>query len=253
MFELLTPPMLEKQRFNREMTGDDWRDNRKFRQRLSSINDAHAVVAPYAYHMRVILHEDQDTRTFADLCKVAGLQDPIYAKLEALKRGFFAPRQLYLFREWVRGFDWLAAFQIEALLHNGLLHTDDLLKFLRKPIEDLYAQDRGMAADTLRHYTEALRSRDPRENPLECFNRVKSHWAVAHKPRPLPPGYFPCHHVTFTPTRIVLEGPYVIQSNRVIRQYPDHQEHFIRVDFRDEDRLQYRWAREVSMVTEESS
>ncbi|KAI0718290.1 RdRP-domain-containing protein [Fomitopsis betulina] len=244
VFELLTPPMLEKQRFNREMTGDEWRDGRKFRQRLSSINDGHAVVAPYAYHMRVILHEDQDTRTFADLCKVAGLQDPIYVKLDACKRGFFAPKRLYLVREWVCGFDWSAAFQIEALLHNGLLHTDDL-DGLKTRIEALYGQDHGMAADTLRHYTEALRSRDPRESPLQCFNRVLDNRAVDYKPLPLPPGCFACHHVTFTPTRIVLEGPYILQSNRVIRQYPDHQEHFIRVDFRDEDRLQYRWAREV--------
>lgn len=239
--------MLEKQRFNREMTGDEWRDGRKFRQRLSSINDGHAVVAPYAYHMRVILHEDQDTRTFADLCKVAGLQDPIYVKLDACKRGFFAPKRLYLVREWVCGFDWSAAFQIEALLHNGLLHTDDL-DGLKTRIEALYGQDHGMAADTLRHYTEALRSRDPRESPLQCFNRVLDNRAVDYKPLPLPPGCFACHHVTFTPTRIVLEGPYILQSNRVIRQYPDHQEHFIRVDFRDEDRLQYRWAREVGVA-----
>lgn len=244
--------MLEKQRFNREMTGDDWRDTRKFRQRLSSINDAHAVVAPYAYHMRVILHEDQDTRTFADLCEVAGLQAPIYAKVDACKRGFFAPKQLYLMREWIRGFEWSTAFQIEALLHNGLLHTEDL-KILKKPIENLYAQHPGTAADTLRYYNDALRSRDPAEHPIQCFNRVQANKKVAYGPQSLPPGCFPCHHVTYTPTRVVLEGPYVIQSNRVIRQYPDHQEHFIRVDFRDEDRLQYRWAREVSLVAIQSS
>ncbi|KAH9930752.1 RdRP-domain-containing protein [Fomitopsis serialis] len=231
LFELLTPPMLEKQRFNRELTGDDWRDNRKFRQRLSSVNEAHAIVAPYAYHMRVIMHETQDARNFVDLCKIAGLQAPIYAKVDAFTRGFFSPRQLYQVREWVRQFDWSSAFQIEALLHNGLLHTEDLLVHLKTPIANLYARDHALAADVLRHFTEALRCRDARESPVA--------------PLPLPPGYFPCHHVTFTPTRMILEGPYVIQSNRVIRQYPDHQEHFIRVDFRDEDRLQYRWAREV--------
>jgi hypothetical protein len=38
---------------------------------------------------------------------------------------------------------------------------------------------------------------------------------------------------------------YAIQSNRVIRRYKDDEDHFIRVDFRDEDRLAYRWDREV--------
>lgn len=56
----------------------------------------------------------------------------------------------------------------------------------------------------------------------------------------LPRGHFYCHHITFTPTRTILEGPNPTQSNRVIRTYqeidPAFTENFIRVDFRDEDR-----------------
>jgi len=44
---------------------------------------------------------------------------------------------------------------------------------------------------------------------------------------------------------MILEGPYASQSNRIVRQYTGYEDHFIRVDFRDEDRLQYRWDREV--------
>ena len=46
---------------------------------------------------------------------------------------------------------------------------------------------------------------------------------------------------------MLLEGPYVIQSNRVIRQYQGFEDYFLRVDFRDEDRLQYRWDKDVSV------
>ncbi|KAH9952081.1 RdRP-domain-containing protein [Amylocystis lapponica] len=243
-FELITPPMLERQRINREFVGDEWKDQRKFRQRISSINEAHAVVAPYAHQLRLILHQEHDIRAFASLCKVAGLQIPIFAKIEALSCGFFTPRQLYNARTWIRTFDWSVGFQLEALLHNALLNTDDLLKVLHKPIVELYNEHRDIAGDHLRHFTEALRTRDPYESPLECFNRVRPR-SLGSKPLPLPAGMFMCHHVTFTPTRVILEGPYVIQSNRVIRRYPDHQEFFIRVDFRDEDRLQYRWSRDV--------
>ncbi|EEB87237.1 hypothetical protein MPER_15499, partial [Moniliophthora perniciosa FA553] len=42
---------------------------------------------------------------------------------------------------------------------------------------------------------------------------------------------------------MILEGPYPTQSNRVIRGYEGFEHHFIRGDFRDEDRLQYRWDR----------
>lgn len=41
------------------------------------------------------------------------------------------------------------------------------------------------------------------------------------------------------------ERRYAIQSNRVIRRYKYDEDHFIRVDFRDEDRLAYRWDFEV--------
>lgn len=237
--------MLEKQRINRELTGDDWRDNRKFRQRLSSLTDAHAVVAPYAHQLRIILHEEQDVRCFAELCKVAGLQPPVWANVEANNCGFFHPKKLYDIKVWVRSFDWPVAFQLEALLHNGLLTTEDLLGVLRRPIDDLYDKQRLQAGEILRLYFAELRSRKPGETSMQCFNRIRNENVES---TPLPPGNFACHHITFTPTRMILEGPYVIQSNRVIRRYPDHQEHFIRVEFRDEDRLQYRWAREVCEI-----
>ncbi|KAF8486753.1 hypothetical protein F5888DRAFT_1595271, partial [Russula emetica] len=48
---------------------------------------------------------------------------------------------------------------------------------------------------------------------------------------------------------MLLEGPYATQSNRVIRRYQGHDpafvERFLRVGFCDEDRLAYRWDREV--------
>jgi RNA-dependent RNA polymerase len=58
-------------------------------------------------------------------------------------------------------------------------------------------------------------------------------------------GTFLCHHVTFTPTRMVLEGPYITQSNRVIRQFPGFEHFFVRVDFKDENRTHIRWSLEV--------
>jgi RNA-dependent RNA polymerase len=46
---------------------------------------------------------------------------------------------------------------------------------------------------------------------------------------------------------MILEGSYASQSNRFIRnpEYEGYEDHFIRVDIRDEDRQQYRWDREV--------
>jgi RNA-dependent RNA polymerase len=65
------------------------------------------------------------------------------------------------------------------------------------------------------------------------------------RPLKLTYGKIMCHHAIITPSRILLEGPYVTQSNRVIRRYQDHDpslvDFFLRVEFRDEDHLAYRW------------
>ncbi|KAK3684108.1 RNA dependent RNA polymerase-domain-containing protein [Podospora appendiculata] len=38
-----------------------------------------------------------------------------------------------------------------------------------------------------------------------------------------------------TPTRITLHGPELEAKNRVLRKFPDHQDHFLRIQFSDED------------------
>lgn len=43
------------------------------------------------------------------------------------------------------------------------------------------------------------------------------------------------YHVTITPTRMLLEGPFIDASNRVLRLFPEFGSHFVRVAFCDED------------------
>ncbi|PIL32055.1 RNA-dependent RNA polymerase [Ganoderma sinense ZZ0214-1] len=56
---------------------------------------------------------------------------------------------------------------------------------------------------------------------------------------------FNCLRFTVTPTTIILEGPFPERSNRVMREYFRNQDCFLRVSFQDENRLQYRFDREV--------
>ncbi|KAI8989763.1 RdRP-domain-containing protein [Trametes punicea] len=260
--DLLTPPMLERERFNRTLTGNEWNDYRKFRQRLDSLSPAHAIVAPYAHHMRVIMHTEADIRKFAELCDVAGIQRPMWANVEAFSRGFFSPKQLHKFHCWLQQFSWPVAFQLEALLRGGFLNTEDILGYFRPEFEKLHKDMGSRVAIVLRYFCEALRTRNPRDSVVDCFRRsvpdggkgdkatkVAMKQTEEGEERDRDMGKFQCHHVTFTPTRVILEGPYVSVSNRVIRQFPGFEDHFVRVDFRDEDRLQYRWAREVDGTT----
>ena len=240
--------MLEEEDFNRPLTGDDQRDNRKFRRRVGSLHSGHARVASYCHHLRIVLYRDENLDGFEELCKIAGLQRPIRAQIDAYQNGFYSQNRLHMVQIWLRSLDWRVAFQLEAILHNALLNTEDLLTHLYEPINKLCREHRNIASDVLRYFTEALQSMSSKDTPLECFERTRARKLIVTQPQ-LPPGTFHCHHVCFAPTRMILEGPYVIQSNRVIREWAAYQDNFIRVDFRDEDRLQYRWDREVDGKT----
>jgi len=144
--------------------------------------------------------------------------------------------------------DWKNAFQIEAYLRSGLLTTHDLLQTLQKPIEQAIHYYGNEAYEFLRLFSVELKMRKPDEKVQDCFARLRSkHDHI--KPLRLAPGHISCHHVIIAPSRILLEGPYTTESNRVIRHYQSHDpsltERFIRVEFRDEDRLAYRWDGDV--------
>ncbi|KAG6844915.1 hypothetical protein H0H87_002399 [Tephrocybe sp. NHM501043] len=254
-FDTLTPPVFEEIEFHRSLTGDCKKDNRKYKRRIGSINEGHKAVAPYAHHIRILLHNGliDIAAKFKEMCIIAGLTESMiirsewHNKVEADRMGFFAPKTLYILQNEFKKLPWSVAFQLESLLRNGLLHTKDLFVLL-KEIRDLVPKhnERYVSA-ILRQFNERLEVRSVRQPPLECFKKVKNGFTVGDST--LPRGNFLCSHVTFTPTRTILEGPYPTQSNRVIRLYEDFLDHFVRVDFRDEDRLQYRWDRGVDGST----
>jgi RNA-dependent RNA polymerase len=248
IFQLLTPPVLEEFDFNRTLTGDEFQDSKKFRRRVGALHPAHESIAPYAHHLRILPYDERHSEdvllVFKKLCAEAGLRLPQYCTLEAKSLGLFATKKLDRIRNWLQTLCWEVAFQIEKLLHNGLLNSEDVLKDLFDPINALCRELGAGASEILRHFNQALQFGLTSESPRQCLERVRKDKSLGSTPK-LAPGMFHCHHVTFTPTRLLLEGPCIIQSNRVIRQYPGFEDKFIRVDFRDEDKLQFRWDREV--------
>lgn len=194
---------------------------------------------------------------FIHLCDVVGLKAPINADVDSEGHDFFTGKQLLRLNRALESMPWSTAFQIEALLHNGLLTTWDLAfgSELWTAIDRLCREQPSVSGKVLRAFHEELMLRrwspfhpqNERLHPL--FVRIRDTWlgssAAQMQTTQRQGGAMDCYHITFTPTRISLEGPYAIQSNRVIRQYASDVENFIRVDFRDEDRLQYHFEFEV--------
>ncbi|KAF8893574.1 RNA dependent RNA polymerase-domain-containing protein [Infundibulicybe gibba] len=259
-FDIMTPPVLEEIDFHRSLTGERRVDEKNFKRRIGSLHPGHELIAPYAYQLRITLC-DNDPRVdiigkFVSMCQVSGLSTIILncegpSQIEARKEGFFSRKRIYDFERFTSEIGrkaWSVAFQLEALVRDGYIHTGELLQ-LQKPIRDLCRQyperEGAVAADVLRRFSEALQSKPPREDPIACFHRVYASFVPSY-PK-LARGNFYCCHVTFAPTRMILEGPFVTQSNRIIRLFPGFENHFIRVEFREEDQLQYRWDRQVDV------
>ncbi|KAI0306233.1 RNA dependent RNA polymerase-domain-containing protein [Multifurca ochricompacta] len=251
VFDLHTPPNFEQESYNNRLPDGMVRKGKyKTRDRISSLDEAHGLVAPYAPHLRILLADPNDLLHFEKICHAAQCEPrPIRVpRVDANAMKFFSHRDLFHVQRWIKTMEWKNAFQIEAYLRCGLLTTHDLLFSLQKPIEDAIRYYGTAASDFLGKFSTALRMRKMEETPIACLERFRSDHPVI-TPLRLAQGHISCHHVIITPSRILLEGPYTTQSNRVIRHYQNHDpnlvERFIRVEFRDEDHLNYRWDGDV--------
>lgn len=132
------------------------------------------------------------------------------------------------------------------MLRNGFLHMADLWTHFRQPIDALCREHADDTSEVLRCFSQALQPIAPADHQtaLTCFRQVLSQRVLVTRPS-LPSRMFYCHHVCVTPTKLLLEGPFATQINRVIRKWQAYEDNFIRVDFRDEDRLKYNWDSET--------
>ncbi|KAI0284919.1 RNA dependent RNA polymerase-domain-containing protein [Russula brevipes] len=253
LFDLHMPPTFEVQTTdNRAPDGTKHKWASKARDRLSALDDAHARIAPYAHQLRVLLANRDDLRKFEELCHTTqGNCRPLRTpRVDASPQGFFSDRYIHDVYRWTKTMDWKNAFQVEAYLRCGLVNTHDLLFSLQKPIESFIRDYGDNASEVLRLFSVALRKRSMDEIPSACLASVRDEYPFpAIKSFRAPQGHFLCRHVVITPTRILPEGPYITLSNRVIRHYQSHDptfvERFVRVEFRDEDNLAYRWDGDV--------
>lgn len=247
------PPLFQKEALNRNPNV-----KKHVRVRLSSLNPAHARVAPYAHQVLFYLHEYEAGNKIKDLCQWANLSRPASMNIEIQSRNLFAQSQIDRLARLLKKTDWKVAFQIECLLRNNLLCVDDVVYLHTHRLAPLYerfehdsecADPDHSVAEILKYLVDQLRDRSQDESVTRCIDRAM----MSPKRTSFNPvtgkmgtgGTFLCHHVTFTPTRMMLEGPYFTQSNRVIRKFPGFEHFFVRVDFKDENRTQIRWSFDV--------
>ncbi|KAG9048828.1 hypothetical protein FS837_011911 [Tulasnella sp. UAMH 9824] len=252
LFTFLSPPALEIHEDSDSIFGQD-----HFRRyRCSAFGPTHTRIIPYTlFAMRVTCASQTHMEEFRRMARAASLPRPTDAVPSPIvRRSLFSPNNLDDIDAWLEGLPWSVAFQALSILNAAALDPIELWG-LRLRIEALVSDadfGEAKAGEVLRGFGSKLK--DPAaliqddESIIRCFESVKADLrraSLSSSSRIRNPGVFNCYHATVTPTRILLDGPFLDQSNRVLRQYPAHQEYFLRVNFTDEDKLHFRWDREV--------
>lgn len=245
-FDLLYPPTFQETDNN----GQSWR--------FTSLEPSHQAISPYAYHLRLLLWSggrNDVMNDFVKMCRIAGLTSNITlvqlyrdVQIQAFRSKLFSRELIHRYENTLLRlkFPWPVTFQLASLLYNGVLHTNEILNLLPlvQEVYKAHLDDIQYTGDLLRRFHEALLQKAERESPKACFQRILKKFK-SMKPGGSHPSLIRAAHVTITPTRMLLEGPFPTQSNNAIRKYKGCDDNFIRVDFRDEDRFPYKRNQDV--------
>lgn len=237
IFNLWSAPILEEGPINY--------DELHPRSRLAALDEQHRrVISKFATKFRVTFYGEDILRSFLAMTKVVGLvvhaapkdldKDDGLAILGLLGKNK-TKRRLgdyldelsdskidELNQKWLIGIPYEIAFQIAAMLQNGLLNPIEIwelkepLEKITKPIEEIghmlfqFAQSIPLwtFADRLsRSFLERF------QEFVERFWKQGNNLTSTRKA-----GWFRSYRATLTPTTIRLSGPFREQSNGVIRQ-----------------------------------
>ncbi|KAL1303235.1 hypothetical protein AAFC00_006650 [Neodothiora populina] len=145
-------------------------------------------------------------------------------------------------------------FQIVRLVQNGKL-PPEFVRALIPFIQSLY-RDFGRVAthEAICRLYLHLSSPGPEaeacQYSMEALQNLLTGFAQSYDDNQGEDAYSPAnrhshivliHKLNVTPAGVYLEGPFAEVTNRVLRTYPDHHDHFLRVTFMDEDGESFRY------------
>ncbi|KAK7694554.1 hypothetical protein QCA50_001740 [Cerrena zonata] len=231
------------------------------RRRHAFFHQSHASTAMYTSSaIRIVCKSRADLQTFRSLCGEAHVRlDNSVPSAEY--RRLFSEEVQTQFTEWLKTLSWKIAFQLESIVRKLLADPTELL-LCRGRIERMISDEgEPYMIAFLRYFATPLTAwfwydeEEDEDRPFagsvdELFAQCASSFVLPTKKalRPAaidPDNLFDCLHVTISPTRMQLDGPYPERSNRVMRSYPHNHDSFLRVSFVEESKLQIRLDPEV--------
>ncbi|KAG8906415.1 hypothetical protein FRB99_006917 [Tulasnella sp. 403] len=227
---------------------------------IQFLGPSHESVAPFtSLALRIQFYDYQDLATFEEMAELAQLPPVYEITSPSVHRSLFSEENLDRVLNWIEGFEWTIAFQLQGILNDLMVDPVELWDLHEQIglMKATYSVEK--LAEILRLFKVRLKTwswdggiDEGTTTLADCLSQTAADVTATHillRNQSKNAGFFNCHHVTLTPTRMILEGPYPDQSNRIIRQYPNHQSCFLRVNFTDEEQLHYRWDRGVDGAT----
>ncbi|PVG04808.1 RdRP-domain-containing protein [Serendipita vermifera] len=216
------------------------------RNRLVTLDPTHGGIFAFLRVVRVTFNTHNSAQEFKAKSRKIGLSlDAEYPEL--VQRDLVSSAVLLEFARWMRCFPYEIAFQLEGLLSRARFNPKELLE-LRPRLTAILEQHPSSTISACIRVLDQWRDENPEASAVTLFFELiaamKKDGQVRSFMQPTP-DLFHCHRVTVTPTSLILQGPLPDETNRVIRKYADYTSNFMRVEFREEDRLQFRWDREV--------
>lgn len=161
-------------------------------------------------------------------------------------------------------------FNLQALVYRSYLHPTTVLKLARRLANIFETARRSgqrqdpISVDAFKDLFKSIDWPSPSlsgsealaqfevEGIIEHLNKTEKRMREGHTMRlndEIPSGLTKIYRALVTPTRIELHGPELEAMNRILRKFPEHQDHFLRVQFGEEDGQDLFFNSTVSMDT----
>ena len=218
------------------------------RRRLDTWNPDHRAYSPYTSNsIRIVCFSKQSVYALSRMIHDANAHTTNFmyplARLDIFSQSRRDAFQLWLVAE---GFE--VAFQLDSIARTNVFDLQEILRLKPHLVKMRATFGTSYTASFIRHLglqaqvmPWCLRKDHGPVDPLmklfvDCKKNFYAPASIPYSDREL----FFCHHVTVTPTRLILSGPFPERNNRVMRKYAAYTTNFIRVSFADEDGLQFR-------------
>ena len=231
------------------------------RKRLPGLSSEHQKVAGSCLVYQIGLVNSTFGEQMKALSHARGIPPTIRRHIDIHtpkeRYGVEMSRLLQAFSTLYAGLPFAVKFQVQKLAQNGYLPLNKVFALLPE-IERLSTRSEArVCVNAIRRLFQQIPYPGP-ETEAEEFQledliyllrdneeRSKSRDVYLDKPTGSEEVAI-IHRATVTPAGTYLDGPEPESNNRVLRKYPEHHDHFIRVQFSDEDGMQVQYNPEVS-------